>query len=156
MKGIYASSSVNVHYIRVSIERDSTVALAKKLSSSIVARIHLLQPIKTRIFVAANRSFSLSRNKHCTKKNIGNCSVEEAKKMKCYKRLIYKHFVQTSGLSGQQFLSYLPKRFTHLCRAFMETPYWWTETVHQYGRWKSTKTSGVHFFHKSSFSSLES
>ena len=63
------------------------------------------------------RSFSLSRNKHCTKKNIGNRPVEEAKKMKCYKRLIYKQFVQISGLSGQQFLSYLPKRFTHLCRA---------------------------------------
>ena len=45
---------MNVRYIRLSIERDSTVALAKKLSSSIVARIHLLQPIKTRIFVAAN------------------------------------------------------------------------------------------------------
>ena len=63
------------------------------------------------------RSFSLSRNKHCTKKNIGNRPVEEAKKMKCYKRLIYKQFVQISSLSCQQFLSYLPKRFTHLCRA---------------------------------------
>ena len=30
------------------------MVLAKKLSSSIVARIHMLQPIKTRIFVAAN------------------------------------------------------------------------------------------------------
>ena len=37
--------------------------------------------------------------------------------MKCYKRLIYKQFVQVSGLCGPQFLSYLPKRFTHLCRA---------------------------------------
>ena len=43
--------------------------------------------------------------------------MEEAKKMKCYKRLIYKQFVQVSGLCGPQFLSYLPKRFTHLCRA---------------------------------------
>ena len=43
--------------------------------------------------------------------------MEEAKKMKCYKRLIYKQFVQISGLCGPQFLSYLPKRFTHLCRA---------------------------------------
>ena len=42
--------------------------------------------------------------------------MEEAKKMKCYKRLIYKQFVQVSGLCGLQFLSYLPKRFTHLCR----------------------------------------
>ena len=43
--------------------------------------------------------------------------MEEAKKMKCYKKLIYKQFVQVSGLCGPQFLSYLPKRFTHLCRA---------------------------------------
>ena len=40
--------------------------------------------------------------------------MEEAKKMKCYKRLIYKKFVQISGLCGSQFLSYLPKHFTHL------------------------------------------
>ena len=52
--------------------------------------------------------------------------MEEAKKMKCYKRLIYKQFFQVSGLCGLQFLSYLPKRFTHLC---METPYWCTELV---------------------------
>ena len=37
--------------------------------------------------------------------------------MKCYKRLIYKQFAQISGLCGPQFLSYLPKYFTHLCRA---------------------------------------
>ena len=43
--------------------------------------------------------------------------MEEAKKMKCYKRLIFKQFVQVSGLCGPQFLSDLPKRFTHLCRA---------------------------------------
>ena len=43
--------------------------------------------------------------------------MEEAKKMTCYKRLIYKQFIQVSGLCGPQFLSYLPKRFTHLCRA---------------------------------------
>ena len=30
---------------------------------------------------------------------------------------MYKQFVQVSGLCGPQFLSYLPKRFTHLCRA---------------------------------------
>ena len=41
--------------------------------------------------------------------------MEEAKKMKCYIRLIYKQFVQASGLCGPPFLSYLPKRFTHLC-----------------------------------------
>ena len=43
--------------------------------------------------------------------------MEEAKKMKCYKRLEYKRFVQVTGLCGPQFLSYLPKRFMHLCRA---------------------------------------
>ena len=35
-------------------------------------------------------------------------------KMKCYKTLKYKQFLQISGLCGLQFLSYLPKRFTHL------------------------------------------
>ena len=50
-------------------------------------------------------SFSLSRNKHGTKKYIWNRPVEEAKKTKCYKRLIYKQFVQISGLCGPQFLS---------------------------------------------------
>ena len=54
---------------------------------------------------------------HATKKIFGNCPVEEAKKMKCYKRLIYKQFVSVSGLCGPQFLSYLLKHFTHLCRA---------------------------------------
>ena len=43
--------------------------------------------------------------------------MEEFKKMKCYKRLIYKQFVQISGLCGPQVLSYLSKHFTHLCRA---------------------------------------
>ena len=37
--------------------------------------------------------------------------------MTCNKRLIFKQFVQVSGLCGPQFLSYLPKRFTYLCRA---------------------------------------
>ena len=36
-----------------------------------------------------NRSFSLSRNE----KWIGNRPVEEAKKMKCYNKLIYKQFM---------------------------------------------------------------
>ena len=54
---------------------------------------------------------------HATKKLIENRPVKEAKKMICHKRLIFKQFVQVSGLFGPQFLSYLPKRFTHLCRA---------------------------------------
>ena len=63
------------------------------------------------------QSFSLSRNKHGTKKQIVNRPVEEAKKMKCYKRLMYKQFVQVSGPCGPQFLSYLPRHFTHHFRA---------------------------------------
>ena len=56
---------------------------------------------------------------HCQaiKKCIRNRSLEVSKKMKCYKRLICKQFVQESGLCDPQFLSYFPKRFTHLCRA---------------------------------------
>ena len=42
------------------------------------------------------RSFSL--HCHATKNEIGNRAVEEAKKIKCYKRLIYKQFVQVSDL----------------------------------------------------------
>ena len=42
--------------------------------------------------------------------------MQEAKKI-CYIRLVYKQFVQISGLCGSKFVSYLPKHFTHLCRA---------------------------------------
>ena len=55
--------------------------------------------------------------------------MEEAKKMKCYKRLMFKQFVQVSGLCGPKFLSYLPKRFTHLCRAL----YGDAMLVHRFG-----------------------
>ena len=48
--------------------------------------------------------------------------MEEAKKMKSYKRLIYKQFVQILGLCGPQFLSYLLKNFTHVCRALYGDP----------------------------------
>ena len=73
---------------------------------------------------------------HATKKKFGNCPVEEAKKMKCYKRLTYKQFVSVSGLCGPQFLSYLliSRTFVELC---METSYWCTILVHQYGHRKS-------------------
>ena len=65
-------------------------------------------------FIILYRSFSLARQK----KQIGNCPVEEAKKMRCHKRLMYKQFVKVSGLNcGPQFLSYLLKHFMHLCRA---------------------------------------
>ena len=43
--------------------------------------------------------------------------MEEFKKMKCYKRLIYKQFIQILGLCGPQFPSYLSKHFTHLFTA---------------------------------------
>ena len=68
---------------------------------------------KTNTPVSPYRSFHCHAEK---KKYIGNHPEEEAKKTKCYKRLIYKQFVQVSGPCGPQFLSYLPKRFTHLCR----------------------------------------
>ena len=108
--------------------------------------------------INTDRSFSLSRNKHGTKTSIGNRRVEEAKKMKFYKKLIYKQFVQISGPFGPQFLSYLPKRFTHLCRALYGDAilvYSFSTQKNQMYR-KSAKTSGVHIFYKSSFSSLES
>ena len=63
--------------------------------------------------------------------------MEEAEKMK---RQIHKQFVQVF-VAHCEFLSYLPKHFTltfvELC---MEMPFW-----------KSSKTSGVHFFYMSSF-----
>ena len=54
---------------------------------------------------------------HGTKKISWKPSSERSQENECYKRLIYKQFVQISGLCGPQFLSYLPKHFTHLCRA---------------------------------------
>ena len=80
--------------------------------------------------------------------------------MKYYKRLIYKQFAQISGLCGPQFLSYLSKHFTHLYRAFSIGDIVWRRHIGliggQLGRRKSTKTSGVHFFFKSSSFSRES
>ena len=70
---------------------------------------------------------------------------------KCYKRLMYKQFVQVSGLCDPQFLSYLPKHFTHHCRALYGDAIVCTVLAHKYGHWKSTKTSAVHFYYKSSF-----
>ena len=52
--------------------------------------------------------------------------MEETKNMKCYKRLIYKKFVQVSGLCGPWFLSIwrnVSRTFEDIC---METPYWCT------------------------------
>ena len=54
------------------------------------------------------------------------------------------------GLCGPQFLSYLPKRFTHLCRAL----YGDAILVDSYGSRKSTKTSVVHFVFIKSLSFL--
>ena len=51
--------------------------------------------------------------------------MEEAKKMKCYKRLIYKQFVQISGLYGPHsfwvICQNVSRTFVELC---METSYW--------------------------------
>ena len=44
------------------------------------------------------------------------------------------------------------RTFVEVC---VETPYWCTVLVHQYGRRKSTKTPRVHFFYKNSFFLLE-
>ena len=67
---------------------------------------------------------------HATKKKkIGNRPVEEAKTMKCYKRLVYKQFIQVSGRCRAEFLGYFLKRFTHLCRVWRRhigVPFWCT------------------------------
>ena len=56
--------------------------------------------------------------------SIHNCKMAywkpssgRSQETECYKRLVFKQFVQVSGLCGPHFLSYLPKRFTHICRA---------------------------------------
>ena len=95
--------------------------------------------------------------------SIHNCKMAywkpssgRSQETECYKRLVFKQFVQVSGLCGQQFLSYLPKRFTHLCRAsYGDAILVYRNLLHQYGYRKSTKTSGVHFFYKISFFPLE-
>ena len=65
--------------------------------------------------------------------------MEEAKKMKCYKRLTYKQFVQ---LSFRSLWSIVSKVFAELC---MERPYWCTVLVPQCGRRKSTKHLEITF-----------
>ena len=136
--------------------------ISNLLQTSIVwwQNMSCLPPITTCFFLTCTHldaTDSIDRfHCHATKNWIGNRPVEEAKKMTCYKRLIYKQFIQVSGLCGPQFLmSYLPKRFTHLCRAFYGDAILVYRTGAQYGRRKSTKTSGVHFFYKISLFSLE-
>ena len=73
-----------------------------------------------------SRSFSLSRNKK-----------------KCQLFVAHSFWVIYQNVS---------RTFAELC---MATPYWSTVLLHQYGRRKSTKTSGAHLFYKSSFFSLE-
>ena len=62
-----------------------------------------------------------------------------------YKRLIYKQFVQLSGLCGPQFHAetFHAPLWSFVWRRHTGVPFW------------STKTSGVHFSYKSSFLSLE-
>ena len=68
------------------------------------------------------KSFSLSRNKRRNWRPASGRS--QTKKQN-------KQFVQVSGLCGSQFMSYLPKRFTLLCRAL----YGDAILVHQYGQY---------------------
>ena len=56
--------------------------------------------------------------------------MEETKKMKCYKRLIYKQFCQVFvAHSFWAIWRNFSRTFVELC---METPYWCTVSVHQY------------------------
>ena len=55
---------------------------------------------------------------HCHAINMAQKNkLETIQWKKPNKRLIYKQFVQISGLCGPQFLSNLLKHFTYLCRA---------------------------------------
>ena len=145
--GAYASVST---LIAIAIERYFAVVYPYGNKGKLTMR-------KLKVCYSGIKLSSLIDRFHChaTKKYIGNRPVEEAKKMKCYKRLIYKQYFQVLGLCGPQFLSYLPKRFTHLCRAL----YGDAILVYHFGPpiWppEINKTSGVHFFYKSSFFSLE-
>ena len=68
--------------------------------------------------------------------------VKEAKKMKIFRRLIFKQFVQVEGLWPKvselfaETSRNVSRTFVELC---MDTPYWCTVLVHQYGRPKSTQ-----------------
>ena len=106
---------------------------------------------KTNTPVSPYRSFHC----HAEKEYIGNHPVEEAKKTKSYKRLIYNNLSKSLVLVAHSFWVICrndSRTFVELC---MEMPYWCIVLVHQYGRRKSTKTSGVHFFYKSSFFPLD-
>ena len=62
--------------------------------------------------------------------------MEEAKKMKCFKRLIYKKSQVFMAHSFWIICRNFSRIFVKLC---MDTPYWCTVLVHQYDRRKSTK-----------------
>ena len=62
--------------------------------------------------------------------------MEEAKKMKCYKRLIYKQFVQASGLCG-------PRIFVEL---WLETPFWCTNMASGKQQKHLVFTSSINLF----------
>ena len=59
--------------------------------------------------------------------------------MKCYKRLIYKQFVKSQVFVAHSFWVICRNVSRTLEKLCMETPYWCTVLVHQYGRRKSTK-----------------
>ena len=89
----------------------------------------------------------------CNRKINWKPSSGRSQEMKCSKRLIHKQLILS------KFQVFVAHSFWVICRndsctfveLCMETPYWCTVLVHQYDSQKSTKTSGVHFFYKSSF-----
>ena len=97
---------------RISLGRDETEAPLKTPAWE-ASYLHAPACVVKRPIDANCRSFSLSRNKKINWKPPSGRSQEN----ECYKWLIYKQYFQVSGRFGPQFLSYLPKCFTHFCRA---------------------------------------
>ena len=74
----------------------------------------------------------------------------EAKKMKCYKRLMYKQFVQVSGLCDVVSELFAETFHTPLqieLYMYGDAIFVYSFGTQIYGHQKSTKTSGVHFFY---------
>ena len=85
-----------------------------------------------------NSSLSLSHNKHCTKNKLETVLWKNPRKL----NVVEDQYINNLSKS-QVFVVYsfwvicLNIRFhAHSLEVCMETPYWWTETVHQYARRK--------------------
>ena len=77
-------------------------------------------------------SFKSKKKKNSYKKINWKPSSGRSQENECYRRPIYKQFVQISGLCGPQFLSYNVHVFAEMFHIIIETtPYWWTVLVHQ-------------------------